>query len=280
MVASNLITYCITQKKLSYLNNLGLNVIVSGKLSEKDRIPLNWYKDSTKINISKKNKNFGTLTSLYWIWKNHSKKIKKDQWVGLCHYRRFWIKDKHDKKINTKNLKSNILNKIEGKNKKYNAFVLSPQNLTGYKLSKIFKKAKRDLILNPRILTNKKFQTINLHFNMFHIYGALTESSFFMKEKDQQHFLNYINKETSYYPFSLFILKKDKFVKMCEETFEWIFKCEKLFKLKNLKGYGQIRIFDFLAERFFSYWITKYTRYKILPGVILDSQNKKESIFI
>ena len=38
-------------------------------------------------------------------------------------------------------------------------------------------------------------------------------------------------------------------------------------KFKNLSGYGQTRIYGFLAERFMSYWFQKNTKYTTLPVI-------------
>ena len=65
--------------------------------------------DSFNKFLSKKNLNFGTLTSIYWIWKNELKNYKNDQWIGICHYRRFWLKENHEKRINFNNLRNNLL---------------------------------------------------------------------------------------------------------------------------------------------------------------------------
>ena len=64
---------------------------------------------------------------------------------------------------------------------------------------------------------------------------------------------------------------------MCNDIFKWIFKCEKFFNLKKLKGYGQTRIFAFIIERYISYWIIKNSNYKILPGVFIDPLGEKPS---
>lgn len=279
MKTNNLKIYCITHKYFQFLKKVNLQIIVGGAHYKKNTFPKNWLLDNRYKNISKKNFNFGTLTSIYWIWKNELKKYNKNDWVGICHYRRFWLKEKHNNKINIGNLKKNLLNSIP-KNFKCDAIVASPQNLSGYKLSKILKKGGKNLIKNPLILFNKKLHTINLHFDMFHIYDGLKKASNLMKKNEKQKFLNYINSETEYYPFSIFILKKSKFEKLCSDTFKWIFKCENLFNKDSLEGYGQVRIFDFLAERYFSFWIKKNTTYKVLPVIYIDPKNRKDNRII
>ena len=73
---------------------------------------------------------------------------------------------------------------------------------------------------------------------------------------------------------SIFILKKKYFSKLCLSTFSWLKKCEKLFDKNKLKGYGEIRIFDFLAERYFSFWISKYCKHKVWPYCLIDTEKK------
>ncbi len=279
MESNNLKTYCITQKNYDFLRKLSLNVIVGGAYYKNTHFPKKWLNDFVGKNISKKNKNFGTLTSIYWIWKNELKKIRNNQWIGICHYRRFWLKKDHKKKVNLLNLENNILKNINKNNLKYDAFVASPQNLKGYKLMKFLKKGKKNILKNPSILFNSKLHSINLHFDMFHIYNGLNKASNVMSKIERKKFLEYINNETEYFPFSIFILKKKKFDKLCLNTFNWIFKCEKIFDKQKLKNYGQVRLFDFLAERYFSFWIKRNTNYKILPALYIDPANKNKTKF-
>ena len=87
--------YCITNKNYLFLNNLKLNIIIAGAHNKELKLyPPNWLRDNNGINISKKNKNFGTLTSHYWFWQNRLKYHNTKDWIGICHYRRFFLKKK------------------------------------------------------------------------------------------------------------------------------------------------------------------------------------------
>jgi len=274
MESKNLVTFCITNEKKNILNETNLKIIVGGSHVKNEKFPNTWLLDSNNINISSKNKNFGSLTSIYSIWKNEINKYNQDTWIGISHYRRLWLKENHEKSISLINLNRNLLNNISEENLNFDAFIPNPQNLTGYKLMKLLKKARKNIFKDPLILFNKKKHTINLHFDMFHLYGGLTKAASVMSKNEQGKFLNYINQETEYFPFSIFILKRDKFDELCQSTFEWISNCEQIFDIKNFNSYGQIRFFDFLAERYFSFWIKNNTNYKICPFVFIDPKLK------
>tara|TARA_B100000780_G_scaffold261529_1_gene214024 strand:+ start:293 stop:1141 length:849 start_codon:yes stop_codon:yes gene_type:complete len=280
MKSKNLTTYCITKgENDSLIKELNLKIIVGGAINKKFDFPDNWILDNSGHNISYKNQNFGTLTSLYWIWKNELDKYNDESWIAISHYRRFWLKENHEGIISPDNLNSNILREIPDKYLNFDAFVAKPQNLTGYKFSKLFRKAKKNIINKPSILFNKKNHNIKLHFDMFHLYCGLEKAASVMDNSQKNDFLNYINNETELFsPFSIFILKKDKFKKLCESTFKWIDDCENIFDTEKLFGYGQIRIFDFLAERYFSFWIKENTNYKNWPFVFIDPRINNNSI--
>ena len=74
MKSNNLNLYCITHKYFKFLENLNLKIIVGGSCYNKSKFPKKWLLDKTKKNIAKKNINYETLTSIYWIWKNEIKK--------------------------------------------------------------------------------------------------------------------------------------------------------------------------------------------------------------
>ena len=57
------------------------------------------------------------------------------------------------------------------------------------------------------------------------------------------------------------ISKKKILNKWFKDLFNWLFKCEKIFGFKDLKGYDQQRLYAFLAERYLSFWFLTKTTY-------------------
>ena len=70
-----------------------------------------------------------------------------------------------------------------------------------------------------------------------------------------------MTEKTSFNPHIMFISKKKILRAWFRDVFQWLFKCEKVFGLKDLKGYDQERLYAYLAERYLSFWFKKYTKY-------------------
>ncbi|MDE7435613.1 MAG: DUF4422 domain-containing protein [Lachnospiraceae bacterium] len=81
----NIRIYVATHKKSQFPEEaiyLPLHVGSAGKS------PLGYICDNTGMNISRKNESYCELTGIYWMWKNVTCDI-----IGLCHYRRYFVKD-------------------------------------------------------------------------------------------------------------------------------------------------------------------------------------------
>ena len=266
--------YCITSNNYPFLDNLNLNVIISGSQNKDLQLyPLNWHRDNEGINISEKNKNFGTLTSHYWFWKNKMIEHGSNDWIGFNHYRRFWIKNSDINNINLKNLSENILRTVEEK-KDYDVFLPNKILLPKIKLSKLLKKGFRNYIKNPSLLFYRKEMTIKFHFDIFHKYQIIEEASQLLNIDDRDDFLKYINLKNKFYPLQMFISKKKTINLLYSKTFDWIFRCEEKFSNLKLEGYGKERLYDFLAERFFSFYFEKYTKIKTMPYKLINDNLK------
>ena len=126
---------------------------------------------------------------------------------------------------------------------------------------KMIKRGWKNLILDPRIFFNKKKQSVKLHFDMHHGYGLLEKSIKLLKKKDRDDFYKFVSYNSKFNPHIMFISKKNILNKWFKDLFSWLFKCEKIFGLKKLKGYDQQRLYAYLAERYLSFWFKKNTKY-------------------
>ncbi len=263
---SNLEIYCVTNKKLLFLENTNLKLAAVGTESFSDR----YLKCDSKINIYDKEKYYSELTFHYWYWKNCLKDSKKE-WIGFCQKRRFWIKSEDDKKnININNLNQFLVEEIDTKLNSYESIICNPINIYGAKKIKMIKRGWRNLIKDPLILLNKQKETIAFHFDMHHGYNNIKKAASLLENKDKNDFIYYINNNNFYNPHIMCIARPEILDKWFNSLFSWLEKCEEVFGFDNLKGYDTLRLYAYLGERYLSYWFKKYTKYKEQPWVSLN----------
>ena len=96
------------------------------------------------------------------------------------------------------------------------------------------------------------------------------------KATSQSDFKKFVNTETSFNQCNMFICKSKSIMKnYYKALFTWLEKCEDIFGF-DLKGYGKVRIYAFLAERFLPYWFHKNTKVKEWPIFFYDLRNLDE----
>ena len=106
---------------------------------------------------------------------------------------------------------------------------------------------------------------------MMHGDGNLSKAIEMLESNERKDFRDFVNNNTSFNPHNMFICKTKKILfDYYDSVFPWLERCEKIFGLENLKGYGLRRIYGFLAERYLSYWFKKYTKYTVLPIIFKD----------
>ena len=258
--------FCVTNDKQNHLENLPVRLVGVGtkKFSNK-------YLTCLKgKNIQRKQKNYSELTFHYWFWKNYLKKFNNYEWIGFCQKRRFWIKSK--KKVKSlEELQKNILRKPLKKWGKYESILCKPIRVDNPKKMKIIKRGWRNLLKDPSVFYNSKKQTIKLHFDMHHGHDVLDKAISKLNNKDRNQFRKFVNENTSFNPHIMFISKKKIINDWFNDLFNWLFKCEKIFGFKNLKGYDQKRLYAFLAERYMPFWFRKYSRIIEWPWVFSDT---------
>lgn len=248
--------YCLSLFKSDYKNIINKNYIPVGLGN--DGFGEDWLTDRKGYNISEKNPYYGEYTFHYNLWKNNIIDKNYNGWIGFCTYRRFWLQDK--KKTDLNLLDENFLKEVpdEWKNN-YDSVLVEPIFTNKTKLSKIIKHGKKNLIKNPFLFLNKENITIKIHFDMYHGYGNLDKAIDQLSNKDKEKFRKFVNTETCFNPYNMFICKNKKLLfDYYREVFPWLEKCEKIFGFDLGESYGQKRIYGFLAERYLSYWFKTY----------------------
>ena len=278
--------YCVTHKIQSNIKKLGLLPVGLGL----NNFPKDYLIENSLDNIAFKNKNYSEVSFHYWIWKNILPNKKDGEWLGICQYRRYFVKKNlRDKisQINGNQGKLNINSIIELENilqkephpdwENFDAVLCDPWSLEVPKNIKIVKRGFKSLIKNPKILFNKKNHNIKLHFDMYHGHGNLDKAIELLNDRDKNDFKDFVNTNTKLRGHSLFFCKNNKILNnYYKDLFEWLFNCEQIFKPENLIGYDTQRMFSFLSERYTDFWFNKYSNSISWPWVFYDiNENTK-----
>ncbi len=255
---------CINDELLEKVKKLQYLPVALGENNYRE----GWIRDNTGNNISHKNKYYGEYTFHYWLWKNNMEIFNNTDWVGFCAYRRFWLNEKNDA-YSKLPFKDKILKEVPKIWDNYDVILADKISMSNIKLIKIIKYGKLALIKNPKSFL-KKNRNIKFQFDMFHGNGVLDKAIDLLDSKDRENFRQFVNKNDSFNQANLFISRSKNIVNEYYKTiFDWLEKCENIFGF-NLSGYGKIRIYGFLAERFLPYWFNKYAKCLEWPIVFND----------
>jgi len=240
----------------------------------KGKFEKEWLRENTKDNISKKNSWYGENTFYYWLWKNELKKNFDADWVGFCHYRRFWLKDGKEK--NYDNFKKSIVQEAPIEWKNHEVVLRDEVYVNSTKLSKILKYGKRQLIKNPFVFLSKKTMTVKVHYDMYHGYGEMDKAIELLDDENREDFRKWVNTAGSFNANNVFICKSHSLYNdYCKSLFNWLERCEEIFGFDPKRSYSRIRVYAFLAERYLSYWFKKNSNYILWPMKFHDITNDK-----
>jgi len=261
--------FCITMEANHYqfIDKLGYEPVGLGE----NFFNRKWITDKSGQNISNKNKNYGEYTFHYWLWKNYLNNFT-NEWIGFCQYRKFWSLNQHNNSsITFDNLSNLVLQEIPSNFSNYESFIGEPIFVNQFKASKFIKKGFKIFVKKPYLAFQHNKRNINFHFDLMHGENNLNKAINLLDKKNKEDFKKFVNTEISFNPHNMFICKSKEILKSYyEDLFPWLEKCESIFGFESLKGYGEVRIYGFLAERFMSYWFRKYTKYKTMPIIFYD----------
>ena len=271
--------YCITHKPLTYIKDLNLTPFGVG-ISD---FPKNFMVETNGQNIANKNKYYSETSFHYWYWKNILNNKPKDEWFGMCQYRRYFVKYEYKDQIDNFNSQGHYPNinnladlkkmlQLEPSNmwNNFDVILCEPWSLKVKSKAKLFKKGLKSLVNDPSIIFNIKKQNIKLHFEMFHGYDNLQKAIKVLPKKDMKDFINYISSNNMLPGHCIFFSKNNDLINsFYTDLFKWLFECEKVFGF-NLRGYGNQRIYSFLTERYMPFWFNKYAKVRYWPWLYCD----------
>ena len=210
-------------------------------MHDKEFLDSHILRDTSGDSLAHKNPNYCELTALYWAWKND---IESFDYIGLCHYRRFFAFDNGtNRDISLDELNSSILSTDT-----------IPELLAHYDI----------LLPRPGVMAETVYENYALHHRVEDLDKALVIMDELFPEYhiSARHALNL----TTTYFFNMFITRKEIFVEYMHWLFTILFELEK--RIQIPEDPYQRRIFGFLSERMFNIFIMhKQLKVKTLPIV-------------
>ena len=208
---------------------------------------LGYVGDNTGENISAKNANYCELTGLYWAWKNLD-----CEYIGLCHYRRYFSKGSVGK-----DKKAAVLHKDDYERLLQKYDVLLPKKRNYY------------------------IETVRSQYEHAHNKRDLDEVEKVVRELYPEYsevFTKVMNR-TKLHILNMFVMEKEKFDEYCQWLFDILFELEKRIDIKSYNQY-EARVFGFLSERLFNVWLEKQALNCCeVPVVFLEKQDWGKKIY-
>lgn len=187
--------------------------------------------DDTGDNISCKNPSYCEMTAHYWIWKN----VKDTEFVGLCHYRRYFSLDVTEENINQ------LMQDVD-------VILVEPSHYV---------------------------DSVYSYFAKFIGAENMTILSLVMKKHYPDYFetLEKITDGIKFHPFNMLICRKSLFDQYCEWMFSILEECEKY--IKPAPYSNAQRTLAYMAEMLTGvYFIHRQMKIKSVPYYMVRDGRK------
>jgi hypothetical protein len=214
-------------------------LMVGASLMQK--IPDGWLRDDTGDNISAKNSTYCELTGLYWAWKSLPDEFAAE-YIGLCHYRRYFGSPGKSGKIITAAVAETLLQKY-------------------------------DMILPKR--RRYYIESNYSHYIHAHHEADLDLTRAIIAER-YPDYLDAYDKRMSMtwgHRFNMFIMSRDLMNEYCSWLFDILFELENRLDISDYSPRDR-RVFGFVSERLLDVWIdrTGYT-FTEVPYIFAEKEN-------
>lgn len=218
--------------------------------------------DDTGDNISEKNPMYCELTALYWAWKN----LKDVDYIGLCHYRRYF--DFHKQT-------SSYLPITAKPTKDFDTFNFSIPDYIKEELEK-------GTIILPKKLVLK--ESVYKHYCKEHYKKDIdTLQSAVNKLSDLETIREYneLMSQNKFSPYNMFIMSWKNYDEYCTWLFKVLDMVEKQTDLTNYDS-AQKRIYGYMSERLLNVYVNAQKKNLLYVPLVqfIDQQSVKNQSFI
>ncbi len=201
--------------------------------------------DNTGDNISSKNPYYCELTGLYWAWKN----LDAD-YIGLCHYRRYFSACKKLPKTEAEKFKV-VLSSDQAEGLLSNADIILPKK-RNYYIETIYNHYKHTMYIEPLDITGDV-----------------------LREKYPEYVKEFegLKHTTKMHAFNMFIMKKELLDQYCTWLFDILGEVEKRVDSSQYSDFHK-RFFGRISERLLDVWIrTNKLSYAEVPVIDMQKIN-------
>lgn len=210
--------------------------------------------DDTGDNISDKNSMYCELTALYWAWKN----LKNIDYIGLCHYRRFF--DFHKQVYQY--LPHTHIN-------------INKSNLIDYSISsKIIEELKQGKVIIPKHQTGR--ESLYTQYCLKHISDdlrTLQQTIELQEDPKYTQAFKKVMKNNKFSPYNMFIMSWTDFDKYCTWLFTLLKEVEEKIDVSHYNNV-QKRIYGYMSERLMNVYIEANNLKTQEYPIILFTDNK------
>lgn len=242
--------YVATHKKFVLPKEDYFKPIQVGKSLQTD---LGYNGDDSGDSISNKNPFYCELTALYWAWKND-----KSDYIGLCHYRRYFdIENKKDRINDIRFISQSEFDKQKFPEEKITKY------LTDY-----------DIILPKPKVYELSVEQIYGYSHSIIDFDILTETlqEICPEYTESWRKLMYQNNKLIHY--NMFIARKVIINEYCDWLFKVLFEVEKRVKISPYPY--EMRVFGFMSERLMHLYFNHHNfNIKYLPVLYVKDDNFK-----
>lgn len=202
-------------------------------------------RDDEGDNISAKNPYYCELTGLYWAWKNLDA-----QYIGLCHYRRYFCAARRIPKTEEQKFKV-VLTQAQAEERLGKSGIILPK---------------------PR---NYFIETVYNHYKHTMYIQPLDEAGRVIAEKYPEYSAEFerLKRTTRLHAFNMLIMRRDILDSYCKWLFDILGEVEKRVDASQYSDFHR-RFFGRISERLLDVWIrTNHLDYAEIPVIDMQSIN-------